>query len=93
VSGHYMQRSFCIRCQGQELLLSKALSCPSRWLPTWTRACRQNSYRVRLDTDGHLVWITEINGREVQYHKKPETSFGQRFMSGFIQLLPVEHQL
>jgi putative cardiolipin synthase len=53
----------------------------------------QNSYRVRLDTDGHLVWITEINGREVKYHKEPETSFGQRFMSGFIQLLPVEHQL
>jgi putative cardiolipin synthase len=53
----------------------------------------QNSYRVLLDTDGDLMWITEVNGREVQYHKEPETSFGQRFMSGFIQLFPVEHQL
>ena len=53
----------------------------------------QNSYRVQLDADGDLEWITETNGREVRYHNEPETSFGQRFMSGFIQLLPVEHQL
>ncbi len=53
----------------------------------------QNSYRVLLDADGDLVWVTRINGREVRYHKEPESSFGQRFMSGFIQLLPVEHQL
>ena len=53
----------------------------------------QNSYRVQLDADGNLVWITQTNGREVRYHSEPETSFGQRFMSRFIQLLPVEHQL
>ena len=53
----------------------------------------QNSYRVLLDEHGDLVWITEIDGREVRYHDEPETSFGQRFMSGFIMLLPVEHQL
>jgi putative cardiolipin synthase len=53
----------------------------------------QNSYRVLLDADGDLVWVTEIDGREVRYHKEPETSFGQRFMSGFIMMLPVEHQL
>ena len=53
----------------------------------------QNSYRVLLDGDGELVWVTEVDGREVRYHREPETSFGQRFMSGFIMLLPVEHQL
>ena len=53
----------------------------------------ENSYRVVLDEDGDLIWITEIDGKEVRYHKEPETSFGQRFMSGFIQMLPVEHQL
>lgn len=53
----------------------------------------QNSYRVLLDEDGNLVWVTEIDGREVRYHDEPESSFGQRFMSGFIMLLPVEHQL
>jgi putative cardiolipin synthase len=53
----------------------------------------QNSYRVLLDADGDLVWITEIDGREVRYHSEPESSFGQRFMSGFIMMLPVEQQL
>lgn len=53
----------------------------------------QNSYRVVLDEDGELVWITETDGREVRYHNEPETSFRQRFMSGFIMMLPVEHQL
>ena len=53
----------------------------------------QNSYRVLLDDSGELVWVTEIGGKEVRYHNEPETSFGQRFMSGFIMMLPVEHQL
>ena len=53
----------------------------------------QNSYRVLLDENGELVWVTEIDGREVRYHNEPESTFGQRFMSGFIMMLPVEHQL
>ena len=53
----------------------------------------QNSYRVLLDEDGELVWVTEVDGQEARYHNEPETSFGQRFMSGFIMLLPVESQL
>ena len=53
----------------------------------------ENSYRVLLDENGDLYWVTEIDGREVRYDQEPETTFGQRFMSGFIMLLPVEHQL
>lgn len=53
----------------------------------------QNSYRVLLDEDGELAWVTEIDGQEVRYDNEPETSFGQRFMSGFIMMLPVEDQL
>jgi putative cardiolipin synthase len=53
----------------------------------------ENSYRVMLDEDGHLVWETEINGMAVIFHQDPETGFWDRFMSGFIGLLPVEHQL
>jgi putative cardiolipin synthase len=53
----------------------------------------ENSYRVLLDEDGDLVWVTEIDGDEVRYTEEPETTFGQRFMSGFIMMLPVEHQL
>ena len=53
----------------------------------------ENSYRVMLDEDGDLIWITEIDGNEVRYTEEPEATFGQRFMSGFIMILPVEQQL
>ena len=53
----------------------------------------ENSYRVTLDEKGDLVWITEIEGKELRYTKDPESSFWQRFMSGFIQMLPVQGQL
>ena len=53
----------------------------------------ENSYRVKLDENDELVWITENVEQEVRFHRDPETSFGQRFMSGFIMLLPVEDQL
>lgn len=53
----------------------------------------ENSYRLMLDENGDLVWITEDNGVEVRYEKDPLSTFGQRFMSGFIGILPVESQL
>ena len=53
----------------------------------------ENSYRVLLDEDDDLVWVTENEGHEIRYHKEPETSFWQRFVSGFIKILPVEGQL
>jgi len=53
----------------------------------------ENSYRVLLDENGDLYWVTEVNGTEVRYYEEPGTTFGQRFMSGFIMMLPVEHQL
>jgi putative cardiolipin synthase len=52
-----------------------------------------NSYRVLVDEDGDLVWVTQVDGAEVRYDEEPETTFGQRFMSGFIMILPVEQQL
>jgi putative cardiolipin synthase len=53
----------------------------------------ENSYRLMLDEDGDLVWITEDDGIEVRYDNDPLSTFGQRFMSGFIGILPVESQL
>jgi putative cardiolipin synthase len=38
----------------------------------------ENSYRVLLDEEGELIWVTEIDGREVRYYQEPETTFGQR---------------
>ena len=52
-----------------------------------------NSYHVKLDKDGNLYWVTTVNGEEVQFTSEPETTFWQRFQSGFIQLFPIEHEL
>ncbi len=53
----------------------------------------ENSYQVLLNEDGDLYWLAEDEGVEVVYDKEPESSFGQRFMSGFIQMLPIQSQL
>ena len=53
----------------------------------------KNSYRVRLGEDGQLYWVTMVNGQELRYNKDPESSFWQRFIAGFIRILPVEDQL
>jgi putative cardiolipin synthase len=53
----------------------------------------ENSYRVQLDEDGNLVWITEKDGQEVRYTNEPESTFWQRFVAGFVQMLGIEDQL
>ena len=53
----------------------------------------ENSYRVLLDKDGKLTWVTRDDGQEVVYHHDPESNAWQRFMAGLIGILPVEGQL
>jgi putative cardiolipin synthase len=53
----------------------------------------ENSYRLQLDGDGNLEWVTETGGKPESYSKEPGASFWQRFVSGFIGILPVEGQL
>jgi putative cardiolipin synthase len=53
----------------------------------------KNSYRLILDDAGDLIWVTQNDGVEIRYNKDPLSTFGQRFMSGFIGILPVESQL
>jgi putative cardiolipin synthase len=53
----------------------------------------ENSYRVLLDADGDLQWVTEYEGREVRFDTDPESTPWQRFVTGFIRILPVENQL
>ena len=53
----------------------------------------KNSYRVRLDEDDQLYWVTILDGQEQRYDKDPESTFWQRFAAGFIRILPVEDQL
>jgi putative cardiolipin synthase len=53
----------------------------------------ENSYRVFLDKDGKVTWLTQADGKQVIYHHDPESSAWQRFVAGFIGILPVEGQL
>ncbi|MEM7023843.1 MAG: phospholipase D family protein [Pseudomonadota bacterium] len=53
----------------------------------------ENSYKVELDEDGDLVWLTEVDGQQVQLHEEPGSSFTNDFLTGLIMILPVEDQL
>ena len=53
----------------------------------------ENSYRVLLDENGKLYWLTQSDGKEQRYDKDPHSTGMQRFIAGFIRLLPVEGQL
>lgn len=58
----------------------------------------ENSYRVLLETDAetgveHLVWITQIDGKEVRYYSDPGADFWRRFSAWFMGLLPLEKHL
>ncbi len=56
-------------------------------------ALPENSYRVLLDDDGDLVWVTEIDGQEVRYDEEPGATFAKSVMTNLIMILPVQGQL
>ena len=53
----------------------------------------ENSYRVLLDADGELYWITETNGKAERYDHDPNSTAWQRAKVNFIRMLPVMNQL
>jgi putative cardiolipin synthase len=53
----------------------------------------ENAYRVTLDKDGDLTWQVQKDGLSAIITNEPDTTFWQRFMSGFIKVLPFEQQL
>ena len=52
-----------------------------------------NSYRIRLDPNGGLVWETEQDGDIVRYRDEPETDFRRRLVANLVKLLPIDSQL
>jgi putative cardiolipin synthase len=53
----------------------------------------ENSYRVLLDADGDLYWVTETNGKIEQYDHDPNSTAWQRAKVRLIRMLPVMDQL
>ena len=53
----------------------------------------RGAYEVTLTEAGALQWtLVTPDGTRV-YDKEPETSFGRRFITGFMSLLPIKGQL
>ncbi|MNL40244.1 Cardiolipin synthase C [compost metagenome] len=53
----------------------------------------ETSYRLFLDEEKNLRWKSIENGKEVIFTKEPETSWWQRFKSGFISIFVPESML
>ncbi len=53
----------------------------------------QNSYKVSLDEDNDLVWISSQDGEVVTNSHEPHTSLLTRIMSKLVRILPIEKHL
>lgn len=55
------------------------------------------AFRLGLETDSsgveHLTWTGLINGEEKTLATEPYSSFWQRFVVGFLRLMPIESQI
>jgi putative cardiolipin synthase len=52
-----------------------------------------SAYHVTLDEKGNLLWTTEIDGKEVQYHSDPGIGLWRRLEIGTLRLLPIQNEL
>ena len=53
----------------------------------------QDAYRVLLDPDGDLYWVTETDGKTERYDHDPNSTAWQRAKVRFIRMLPIMNQL
>ena len=53
----------------------------------------EKTYELFLDEKGKLRWRGYKDGEEVIYTKEPESTWFQRFVAGFVRILPVKSQL
>ncbi len=57
------------------------------------KALPNNTYEVFLNEKGKLRWRGLENGEEVIFDKEPQTTAWQRFVAGFMRILPIRGQL
>jgi hypothetical protein len=48
---------------------------------------------VTLDEKGDLLWTTEIDGKEVRYHRDPAIGPWRHLEIGTLRLLPIQNEL
>ena len=51
------------------------------------------TYEVFLNEDGKVRWRGFEDGQEVIYDKEPQSTWGQRFLAGFMRFIPIRSQL
>lgn len=57
-------------------------------------ALPSRAWEVKLDERGQLRWHgVDADGQPVAYDKEPQTSWWDRFVAGFVRLLPIRGQL
>lgn len=54
---------------------------------------RSQTYELFLNEDGRLRWRGLEEGQEVIYKKEPQSTWRQRFLAGFMRLMPIRGQL
>jgi len=57
------------------------------------RALAEQTFEVFLDANKRVRWRGFEDGKEVIYTKEPQTSWWQRFVAGFMRILPIRGQL
>ena len=65
----------------------------SRFGDSVDAALKTQAYELFLNEDGKLRWRGFVDSKEVIYKKEPESTWGERFIAGFIRFLPVRGQL
>jgi len=58
-----------------------------------TGVAAANSYRVRFDAAGRVVWETVRDGEMVRYRNEPETGLRRRLVADLVKLLPIDSQV
>ena len=53
----------------------------------------KNTYEVKLDAKGNLIWLEQTPDGQVTYVAEPKTSRGRRLTVWIVSLLPVEWML
>lgn len=53
----------------------------------------ESAFRVTLNENRDLLWTAENAGETVTYHKDPQTSWWQRFVTAIVGTLPIEKHL
>jgi putative cardiolipin synthase len=53
----------------------------------------QSTYEVILNEDNRVRWLDKQDGKVVELTREPQTSFWDRFVAGFMRILPIRGQL